>query len=265
KGLMTGIAAAGFGVGAMLLSFLSETILSSGKNVLQLFIVIGTVYGILIFTFAHFIPHPGIKYPADRKTEKEFFYMSGIFYMLLTGIFLGTFAGLLIIGSLMMIGEQNNISEHTLILGVSFFAVANFAGRLFWGFISDHMDAALSIFLALVLQACAIVLLGVLALEPYSFILLTLLTGFGFSANFVLFAKKTAVVFGVERLGNIYPFVFLGYAIAGVFGPLTGGLLFDRFGNFTNAATLAALFSLTGGLIFLTHYLKTYRRIRSGR
>ncbi|MDZ7797912.1 MAG: hypothetical protein U5N56_13160 [Candidatus Marinimicrobia bacterium] len=119
--------------------------------------------------------------------------------------------------------------------------------------------------MALTLQACAIILLGVLALEPSSYILLTLLAGFGFGANFVLFAKKTAVVFGVEQLGNIYPFVFLGYAFAGIFGPLSGGLLFDRFGNFTNAAALAALLSLTGGLLFLELYIRTRSRIRPGK
>ncbi|MDZ7821155.1 MAG: hypothetical protein U5N26_04705 [Candidatus Marinimicrobia bacterium] len=44
------------------------------------------------------------------------------------------------------------------LLFCSEYVLANFAGRLFWGFISDHMDAALSIFMALTLQACAIIL-----------------------------------------------------------------------------------------------------------
>jgi len=264
KGLMTGVAAAGFGIGAILLSSLSEIMLSSGKDVSQLFVVIGSVYGILIFSFAQGIPRSGIT-GSDDPADKPALRSSGIFYRLLGGIFLGTFAGLLIIGSLTMVGEQNGIREHTLIMGVSFFALANFAGRLFWGFISDHLDAALSIFLALALQAAAIFLLGTLTLNIFLYLLLTLLAGFGFGANFVLFAKKTAVVFGVEQLGNIYPFVFLGYAIAGIFGPLSGGLLFDRFGNFANAAALAALLSLTGGLLFLELYIRTRNRIRPAK
>ncbi|MDZ7797911.1 MAG: hypothetical protein U5N56_13155 [Candidatus Marinimicrobia bacterium] len=126
KGLMTGVAAAGFGIGAVALSSLSEIILSFGKDVSQLFVVIGTSYGILIFFFSHFIPHLLINTSAGLS-QKPVLLSSGIFYRLFGGIFLGTFAGLLIIGSLTMIGEQNGIREHTLIMGVSFFALANFA------------------------------------------------------------------------------------------------------------------------------------------
>jgi MFS transporter, OFA family, oxalate/formate antiporter len=50
-----------------------------------------------------------------------------------------------------------------LIMGVSLFAISNFMGRLFWGFISDYMGAGLNIFLALTLQALGIFLLGTLS------------------------------------------------------------------------------------------------------
>jgi OFA family oxalate/formate antiporter-like MFS transporter len=46
--------------------------------------------------------------------------------------------------------------------------------------------------------------------------ILSIFMGFGFGGNFVLFAKETAQIFGVQKHGLIYPYVLLGYAIVQV-------------------------------------------------
>lgn len=50
-------------------------------------------------------------------------------YQLIFGFFFGTFAGLLIVGSLKPIGSQQNVNDDILIIGVSVFAFANFVER----------------------------------------------------------------------------------------------------------------------------------------
>jgi MFS transporter, OFA family, oxalate/formate antiporter len=55
KGLITGIAAAGFGLGAVFMSEVSEIILNHGYNVLQLLKIIGISYGLIIFAFSNLI------------------------------------------------------------------------------------------------------------------------------------------------------------------------------------------------------------------
>lgn len=75
--------------------------------------------------------------------------------------------------------------------------------------------------------------------------------GFGFGANFVLFARETAHIYGINQLGSVYPFVFLGYGLAGILGPVTGGLLFDLVGNYVFAAYIAAFISLIGSITAL--------------
>ncbi|MDD4640755.1 MAG: MFS transporter, partial [Bacteroidales bacterium] len=55
KGLITGIAAAGFGLGAVLMSEFSEIILRQGYNVLELLKIIGISYGIVILAFSNLI------------------------------------------------------------------------------------------------------------------------------------------------------------------------------------------------------------------
>ena len=66
----------------------------------------------------------------------------------------------------------------------------------------------------------------------------------------MLFAKETAQIFGVKNLGIVYPYVFLGYAIAGIAGPLSGGLLYDLSGTYSYAIILASVMSFVGSLLF---------------
>ncbi|PKM36265.1 MAG: MFS transporter [Gammaproteobacteria bacterium HGW-Gammaproteobacteria-10] len=256
KGLITGITAAGFGLGAVFMSEISEIILDNGYNVLQLLNIIGLSYGLIIFTFSNLIYQIQNKTnDKERPVKTSQFIHSKIFRQLFLGIFLGTFAGLLIIGSLKIIGGQYDISNHILVLGVALFAIANFLGRLIWGFFSDHLGANLSIFLALLVQSIAIISLNIFTLSDISYLILTFFIGFGFGGNFVLFARETAQVFGVKNLGIIYPYVFLGYAIAGIAGPISGGFLYDISGSFFYAIILASFMSLAGSLLFLNQFV----------
>jgi OFA family oxalate/formate antiporter-like MFS transporter len=79
--------------------------------------------------------------------------------------------------------------------------------------------------------------------------------GFGFGGNFVLFARETAHVFGVGNLGIVYPYVFIGYAIAGIAGPFAGGAIYDITGEYASAITLSSVMSLSGSIMFLYQYL----------
>jgi len=257
KGFITGIAAAGFGLGALFMSELAEIIFTRGYNVLYFFRFMGICYGLIMIFFSNFFYLPQLQTKlADPKLRTGQFIKTQMFKKLFLGIFLGTFSGLLVIGSLKLIGGQFDISNHILILGVAFFAIANFGGRLIWGYISDQVGASLSIFMALLFQAVSIFLLSILNLNNFSYSMLAILIGFGFGGNFVLFAKETAQIFGVNNLGLVYPFVFIGYAIAGIAGPLSGGLLYDLSATFGYALALAALMSLGGSLIFFQLYLR---------
>ncbi|MDZ7372236.1 MAG: MFS transporter, partial [candidate division KSB1 bacterium] len=258
KGLITGIAAAGFGLAATLLSLLIQFLLKSGKGILQISFIIGALYGTIILVFAFFLNSPRAVERAVQQAQKDF-YKSIQFWRLLIGIFLGTFAGLLVIGSLKSIGLVKQIDDaDKLAAAVSIFAVANFLGRIGWGYLSDRLGSALTIFLALSFQAVSIFLLGMVTNELF-YLVCSAMIGFGFGGNFVLFARETGQIYGVDNLGRIYPFVFLGYGIAGIFGPLTAGALFDWTQTYDLAITIASIMSLAGALIYLRQELLVRR------
>ncbi|ASB49978.1 MFS transporter [Alkalitalea saponilacus] len=250
KGLITGIAAAGFGLAAVVLSFLAETLLDQGRDVLHIFTKVGLGYGLVIFLLSFFLKAPSSAVSGHR-VDVRYFFKSKSFVKLLFGIFFGTFAGLLVIGSLSPIGEVYYIDGHVLVVGVSVFAVANFLGRLSWGMVSDYLNTEIVIFSALTLQAVSIFLLGFLHLTEFSYIVLSAMIGFGFGANFVLFAKETSHLYGIANLGIVYPYVLLGYAVAGIVGPVTGGVLYDITGSFNTAIYIAAFMSMMGAILFL--------------
>lgn len=250
KGLITGIASAGFGLAAVVLTYLIEHALDEGLDVMAIFRRIGWGYGALILIAAFFIKSPE-KAASVKRSPVGSMLKTSDFLKLFAGIFFGTFAGLMVLGNLRPIGAEHGIDNHILMMGVSVFAVANFAGRLSWGWFSDYISARICIITALLLQAVSVFLTGFLQLTAGWYLALALLIGFSFGANFVLFAKKSAQHFGIANLGAIYPFVFMGYAIAGIFGPLTGGYLYDTTGSFHYASYVAAAMSLTGALIFI--------------
>jgi OFA family oxalate/formate antiporter-like MFS transporter len=80
--------------------------------------------------------------------------------------------------------------------------------------------------------------------------------GFSFGANFVIFAKETAQIYGLNNLGKIYPFVFLGYGISGIAGPFTGGILKDVTGSYETSAVVATVLC---GLVFVGFLLKMFK------
>lgn len=250
KGLLTGIAAGGFGLAAVVLAFIVEMLLQREWSVLRVFIWIGLVYGGLVAIFGFLLRTPPVPRERPALVRLSELWPHPVFRRLTAGIFCGTFAGLLVIGNLKTIGALGGVANATLALGVSIFALSNFAGRLGWGFLSDFLSARLCVLLALSVQGLGIALLALPGMTGLTYLLLAAVVGFGFGGNFVLFAKETSQAFGVERLANVYPYVFIGYAIAGIFGPLTGGLVYDLTGTYFAGILIAAGISFVGAALF---------------
>jgi OFA family oxalate/formate antiporter-like MFS transporter len=94
-------------------------------------------------------------------------------------------------------------------------------------------------------------LFGYLQLSASIYLILSAITGFSFGANFVLFAKETIQVYGLSRYNRIYPFVFLGYGIAGVFGPTFGGWFYDLSGNYLSSLVFSFILCLVIAILYI--------------
>lgn len=262
KGLITGIVSAGFGGGAIMQSFFCEKLILFKFNILEIMTYPAFIYAgiILIIAFA-ISPPPDFKPSELKSTGIKHVIRDVNFIRLFIGIFTGTFAGLMIIGNLKSIGLVHISNEIVLATGIAIFSVANFTGRLFWGWLADHVGAFLLLPLSLLITGIAVFLITTVTLNAITYYLLAFAVGFSFGAHLVLYARETAHRFGLEKLAIIYPYVFLGYGLSGILGPVTGGFLSDITGNYFFAAKVAMYLCLVVAVAMVMEYF--LRRIRS--
>lgn len=233
RGLITGVSVAGFGGGAILLTSVATHFLDAGMDVLRFFAWIAAVAGGMLIVAALLLAVPektGEPARVNRITADLF---SWPFALCLFGIFMGTFSGLLVIGNLAPIVSDAGFSATVAAGAVSIFAVGNAAGRILWGFLFDRIR-----YLAIPASlACFTVLLLLLAVSNSVWLVLlcTVLLGFGFGANFVIYASALSSHFHIDSFPRLYPICFLGYGLAGVTGPGIGGYLADATGSYASA------------------------------
>lgn len=91
KGLVTGISTAGFGLAASVFSLIIERMLLDGKRILDIFLFVAIVHGLIILFFSLFIIPPSTSNPTSLKSSTVFRFDSK-FIKLFMGIFMGTFA-----------------------------------------------------------------------------------------------------------------------------------------------------------------------------
>ena len=272
KGLITGLAVAGFGFGATLWMTLAGKLgpLGGGELLKSLgvsgtFIAFGIAYFVLVEIGSIWMKFPpdGFK-PAGWNppqatgsapvagsvtlTSAEMLRTPQFYFILLTFAF-GASAGLMSIGLMklwpMEALEANGIAPETasamatLAMAV-FFALFNGLGRILWGMISDKIGRKLSIIIMTATQGVFVYLFQFMAGNEYTLYLFAMLIGFNFGGNFALFPTLTADTFGTKYVGMNYGWVFLAYAIGGIFGPIMGGKLGDM-GNFPLAFTICGI------------------------
>ncbi len=250
KGFVTGIVVAGFGAGAIILTYLAAYLIQQSTNVLDVFLFQGIIYGILILLAAQKLKAP-LDIPASKKvlpvSKKHAVYL----YQLILGVFAGTFTGLLVLGNLKPIAQLQNVNNLFIPLSISLFALADFFGRITWGWLGDRFSNVYLVPAALITQACTSLMLFFIPAADMLFVSLVIIIGFSFGANFALFAKETISKFGIESYENLYPFIFLGYGLAGIAGPFTGGRVFDITGSYLHAVIFAFVLSLIASVIFV--------------
>lgn len=105
-------------------------------------------------------------------------------------------------------------------------AIFNALGRIFWGKISDVIGRPRSMMIMFLIQGMTFMLL-VSVSTPLTIFIASALVGLNFGGNFALFPSATADYFGTKHIGINYGWVFTAYGVAGILGPVAGGVLFD--------------------------------------
>lgn len=293
KGLITGLAVAGFGFGAMLwvklagewgsllANFgLGPTFTLYGVAFLAT-VVVGGLW--MVFPPAGWQP-PGWQPPATAANaspaagaidfESAEMLHTPQFYMIFATFLFSASAGLMSIGLMKLFPPEamtaNNIEfeQACTIAGTAmavFFSLANGLGRIGWGTISDRIGRKPSLIVMTASQGVLMIAFPYMCGTPGLLYLAAMLIGFNFGGNFALFPTVTADTFGSEYIGQNYGWVFLAYGVGGIFGPILGGKLGD-LGNFPLAFTIVGILCLAAAAIIaaLKPPVKTTQLVTAG-
>ncbi len=282
KGMISGLAVAGFGFGALLWIKLAGNWgnLIADVGLGTTFIIYGAAFFLSCLVGSIWMVNPpegwkpaGWKPPQADASGKHVAgavdFTSGEmlrrpqFYMILLCFAFGASAGLMSIGLMKLFPMKAMMSggmdwaAASAVAGTAmavFFSLANGIGRIVWGTVSDKLGRKASIVIMMATQGVIVILFQWMAGTPALLYVGATLIGFNFGGNFALFPSITADTFGTKYVGQNYGWVFLAYGIGGIFGPIMGGRLGD-LGNFPLAFTVCGVLCLlaAGVALMITH------------
>ena len=263
KGLITGLAVAGFGFGAMLWVKLAGAWgnLIAALGLGTTFAVYGIVFLSVVLVGGLWMVFPPENWrpqgydpvqagSAAASGDSDF--RSGEmlrtlpFYLILLTFAISASAGLMTIGLMKLFPMQALIASGMDRAAASaaagtamavFFSLANGIGRIVWGALSDRIGRKSAIILMMASQGVVVLLFQFMAGSEYLLYLGAAIIGFNFGGNFALFPTVTADTFGAKHIGQNYGWVFLAYGIGGIIGPVLGGKLGD-LNNYPLAFTI---------------------------
>ena len=230
KGLVTGVAVAGFGGGAALVSSVSGYLLQLNFTPFTLFGYLGWAFIILIVFSGFFMQNP----PDYSKTDTIQLGFREVltdrrFIILYFAMFTGLAAGFAINANIKEFYQSATLM--TGVTAVSFFAIANAIGRVVWGGIFDRFNSRNVIQLNLLAQALLLFASPFIVTSPIGLQLFAAIAGFNYGGVLVIYAGSVARIWGAEKVGSIYGWLFSAN-IPGAIAPLFAGYFFDVTGSF---------------------------------
>lgn len=247
KGLVTGIAVAGFGGGAALTGAVADALMQhAGWTPYQVLLVLGALFALLV-SVAGF----QLRLPAGDEADSERTRISLLPLKKIVGdpLFLRlffTFAAGLAAG-LTLIGHLKHLQGTSLSAGaslVAFFAAANAAGRITWGRIQDRFPSTGTLAANLLLTA------GVLFTSPWflsaGFLVPAFAVALGLCYGGILSIHPALAArhWGREQLQRVYGLLFAAHFPAVLMPPLAGRIL-------EHTGTIRPALGICGGLCVL--------------
>ncbi|MGE4518984.1 MAG: OFA family MFS transporter [Desulfobacteraceae bacterium] len=280
KGMITGLAVAGFGFGATGWVKIAGSVgkLIENYGLSNTFLIFGIAFAILVTLGGLTMVDPPEGWlPEGYEPENEngsgesgseVVDISGKqllstpqYYLMFVTFIFGAGAGLMTIGLIKPFGINAlgatgmEVVKASAVAGtaLAILSIANGLGRIIWGIISDKTGPKLALMIMMIIQAVTLFLFNFMAGAENLFYIASAIIGFNFGGNLALFPTLTAELFGTANVGKNYPMVFLAYGIGGILCPIAGGKLGDM-GKYPLAFTLSAILCIVG--FFLISMIK---------
>ena len=245
RGLVTGLAVAGFGAGAWLFAKIASNFIDA-YGLSTAFMYLGAIFTVAVVLGAQLLRNPPAEWkpagwsPPESKlsaaSAADFEWRDMVrckqFWMLWIMFVFGAAAGLLVIGILKPYGLHSGLSAAAAANAVGVLALFNGAGRIVWGMVSDLIGRRNAMTLMFLLQGVMMLALIEMGSTEMTLSIAAAWVGFNFGGNLALFPATTADFFGTRHVGINYGLMFTAYGVAGIAGPILAGSVFDMTGSY---------------------------------
>ena len=271
RGFAAGIAAAGYGAGAIITSFpIADMIPVSGYA--QTLIVWGwiqLVVGVVV-SQAFRIPPAGWKpqaaealaaRQATRQSQRSYraaeMLRTPVFWLMFIMMSMMATSGLMVVSQVGPFAADFGVKD-TLVLGLAALPLSltlsratNGITRPFFGWVSDHIGRENTMFIAFALEALAILLLLVFAHNAAIFVVLTGLVFFGWGEIFSLFPSTLTDLFGTQFATTNYGFLYIAQGVGSVLGGPVAAWIRETTGNWTTVFVIVIVLDIITALLAL--------------
>ncbi len=250
RGLISGLAVAGFGGGGLVFAPVAKSLILS-VGVMNTFLYLGIIFFVIVMIGAQFMINPpagycppgwtppaatgatgacvGVDYTWQEMIKTSRFWLLWITY------FAGCSAGFLIIMNtvniwqsfsiLSLVQQFPTIPKDTYLeiltkgtTAVMAISVMNALGRILWGKVSDSIGRKNTLYIMFLYSGVVMLALNWLTSFPL-FLIGVMSVGFCFGGFLGVYPALTADYFGTKNMGVNYGCMFMAYGIAGLFGP----------------------------------------------
>ncbi|HUI98100.1 MAG TPA: oxalate/formate MFS antiporter [Xanthobacteraceae bacterium] len=278
RGLATGLAAAGYGFGAVFSSIpIGNMIKSAGYQ--ETLLVWGIAQAIVGFVAAIGLRMPAEGYrpdgydPATVQTEMQAkrnfapleMLANPIFYLLFVMMTMMSTSGLMVVSNVGPFAKEFGVADvlvfGTAALGLSLTLsrITNGLTRPFFGWVSDHIGRENTMALAFALEAAAILVLFAFIDKPAMFVVLTGLVFFGWGEIFSLFPSTLTDTFGPKFAATNYGFLYIAQGVGSLLGGPAAAYLKQVTGSWTIVFVLVACLDVITAFLAIA-VLKPMRR-----
>ena len=277
RGLAAGLAAAGYGFGAIFTSIPIDSMIKSSGYAHTL-MVWGVIQGLIGLLAAQGLRLPPDNYQVGsvaaaggpqqsrRSYSPREMLRNPIFWLLFVMMSMMSTSGLMVVSNVGPFANEYKVAQ-ALVLGTAALPLSltisrftNGLTRPFFGWVSDHIGREPTMALAFSLECVAILILFAFIDQPALFVVLTGLVFFGWGEIFSLFPSTLTDTFGPKFAATNYGFLYIAQGIGSILGGPAAAYLKQTTGSWTAVFIAVAVLDAVTAFLALAVLLPMRRR-----
>jgi OFA family oxalate/formate antiporter-like MFS transporter len=252
RGLITGIAVAGFGAGALITAPVANRLIQA-DDVSATFLPLGIAYLVATVLGGSFFRNPpegyavpGFEASTSAAATRESYTLAEAlrtpqWYRLVAVLALNVTAGIALVSQAAPAAQSIAGMTAASAAGlVGILGIFNGAGRVLWGWSSDHLGRMRAFVAMFAIQVACFALLPS-ASSGALFSVLAALVYLCYGGGFGTMPAAAADFFGPKNAGGIYGAMIVAWSLGGVVGPLAIATIVDATGGFATPSYIIAV------------------------